>query len=381
VGNADGAPMDSNLSGLAGAGPIWNRFMRAALADVAPQDFAQPSGVVQVEICTLTGTRADSACPADRRRLELFAADQLPPGADAGAGQIEVALSWPLDGQTLAGVIPVRGSASIPDFAHYLVEYGESFEPGAWGVVAGPVGQPVVDGELAQWNVAALAKDGPHVLRVVAVDRQGARFESAPVRVVVLHDATPTPTTPVTETATPTETPTATPTETVPPLPSPSPTATPTETPIALPSPSPTATETPNALPSPSPTATPTETPNALPSPSPTASETPALTLPTPPLILAEIQQPFDGDVLGGLASVTGTAAGPAFASYALEALIDGIWTPIVPDTPVVFTPAVGLLGMWDTAILPNGVYTLRLLVNGTGGEVAVDTVTVTIAN
>jgi membrane peptidoglycan carboxypeptidase len=357
VGNADGAPMDSNLSGIAGAGPIWNRFMRAALADVAPQEFVQPSGIVQVEICILTGALADSACPADRRRLEVFAAEQLPPGAGADTDPIEVALSWPLDGQTLAGVIPVQGSASIPDFAHYLVEYGESFEPGAWGVVAGPVGQPVVDGELAQWNVAALAMDGPHVLRVVAVDRQGARFESAPVRVVVLHDATPTPTTPVTETSTPTETPSATPTETPNVLPSPSPSATPTETP--------------NALPSPSPTATPTETPELLPTP----------TVPAPPLILAEIQQPLDGDVLAGLVSVTGTAAGPAFASYALETLIDGIWTPIAPDAPVVFTSAVGLLGMWDTTILPNGVYTLRLLVNGTGGEVAVDTVTVTISN
>jgi hypothetical protein len=304
----------------------------------------------------LTGAQADSACPADRRRVELFAADQLPPGANVGqTPAADVVLSWPLDGQTLAGVIPVRGSASVPDFAHYLVEYGESFEPGAWGVVVGPVGQPVVNGELAQWNVAALAKDGPHVLRVVAVDRQGARFESAPVRVVVLHGATPTPTTPVTETATPTETPTAIPTETPTLLPSPATTETPTETPIALPSPSPVTTETPEPLPTP--------------------------TLPVLPLILAEIQQPLDGDVLGGLMSITGTAAGPAFASYSLEALIDGIWTPIAPETPVVFTPAVGLLGMWDTTTWPNGVYTLRLLLNGTGGEVAVDSVTVTIAN
>jgi 1A family penicillin-binding protein len=346
VGNADGAPMDGNLSGIAGAGPIWNRFMRAALADVAPQEFARPSGIVQVEICTLTGAQADSACPADRRRVELFAADQLPPGANVGqTPAADVALSWPLDGQTLAGVIPVRGSASVPDFAHYLVEYGESFEPGAWGVVAGPVDQPVVNGELAQWNVAALAKDGPHMLRVVAVDRQGARFESAPVRVVVLHDATSTPTTPVTETATPTETST--------PVPGPTTTETPTETPISLPSPSPTTTETPEPTP----------------------------TLPVLPLILAEIQQPLDGDMLGGLVSITGTAAGPAFASYSLEALIDEIWTPIAPDTPVVFTPAVGLLGMWDTTTWLNGVYTLRLLVNGAGGEAAVDTVTVTIAN
>ncbi len=354
VGNADGTPMDPNLSGIAGAGPIWNRFMRAALADVAPQDFTQPSGIVQVEICTLTGAPVDSACPADRRRVELFAADQLPPGADTGQLPVaNVALTWPLDGQTLAGVIPVQGSASIPDFAHYLVEYGESFEPGAWGVVAGPVGQPVSNGELAQWNVAALARGGPHVLRVVAVDRQGTRFESTPVRVVVLQDATPTPTALLTETATPTETPTQTPL----PSPSPSPTATPTET----------------------------ETPVPAPSPSPTATETPAPlstpTVPVLPLILADIQQPLDGDILAGATPIIGVASGAAFASYTLEALIDGIWTPISPDTPVIFTPASGLLETWETTMLPNGAYTLRLLVNGTGGEVSVDSITVTIAN
>jgi len=350
VGNADGTPMDRNLSGIAGAGPIWNRFMRAALADVAPQDFARPSGIVEVEICTLTGAPADGNCPADRRRVELFAADQLPSGANPGQTPVQdVALSWPLDGQTVAGVIPVQGSASIPDFAYYLVEYGESFEPGAWGVVAGPVGQPVVNGELAQWNVGALGREGPHVVRVVAVDRQGVRFESTPVRVFVLQDATPTPTALLTETATPTWTPTETPT----PLPSPSPSATATETPVVLPSPSPTATETPTPLP----------------------------TLPVQPPVEADIQQPLDGDSLAGATAIYGVAAGPSFASYTLEALVDGMWTPVTPDTPVITTPALGLLATWDTTLLPNGVYTLRLLVNGVGGEVSIDAVTVTIAN
>lgn len=357
VGNADGAPMDSNLSGVAGAGPIWNRFMRAALAGAAPQDFPRPSGVVQVEICTLTGGPADDSCPADRRRIEVFAADQLPAGAGPAQppAAADVALAWPLDGQTVAGVIPIRGSASVADFAYYLVEYGESFEPGAWGVVAGPVGQPVLNGDLAQWDVAALGKDGPHVVRVVAVDQQGRRFESAPARVNVLHDASPTPT--------------------------PTGTATPTETPIALPSPSPTATETPVVLPSPSPTAT--GTPIALPSPSPTATGTPAPlpTEPAPLAVVAGIQAPQDGDSVAGLASILGVASGPSFASYGLEVLLGDVWTPLAPDAPLVFTPTTGVLAVWDTTTLPNGVYTLRLFVNGIGGEFAADTVLVVIAN
>jgi hypothetical protein len=275
--------------------------------------------------------------------MEWFAADQLPPGAGAAPppAASDVLLTWPLDGQTVAGVIPIRGSASIPNFAYYLVEYGESFEPGAWGVVAGPVGQPVLNGDLAQWDVGALGKDGPHVVRAVAVDQQGARFESAPVRVVVLQSATPTPT--------PTET------------------ATPTETPVALPSPSPTATETPVPLPSPSPTAT--ETPTPLP------------TEPAPQAILAEVQAPIEGDSVAGLAPIFGVAAGPSFASYGLEVLLGDVWTPLTPDAPLVFTPTTGLLAVWDTTTLPNGVYSLRLFVNGIGGEYAADTVSLVIAN
>ena len=72
VGNADGAPMNTNLSGIAGAGPIWNRFMRAALADEPAQDFAEPEGIQRIEICTLTGDTATESCPPDRRRVELF---------------------------------------------------------------------------------------------------------------------------------------------------------------------------------------------------------------------------------------------------------------------------------------------------------------------
>lgn len=343
VGNADGTPMDRNLSGIAGAGPIWNRFMRAALDGVAPQNFTRPADIVQVEICTLTGARADSGCPADQRRPEWFAADQLPPGASAG--QINLGITYPFDGQQVEGVVAVVGSAEVPDFAYYQVEYGESFEPGAWGIVAGPVAQSVANGELARWDVTALPNEGPHVLRVVAVDRQGGRFESPAVRVVVAQAA---------PTATPVETPTETPTPTE--------TTTPTETPTAAPSPSPTATETPVVLPTPSDT--------------PTPEPTPVL-----PAVEARIDAPLEGDVINGLYTVYGAATGPAFASYSLEVLVGASWLPLNESNPVIFTPALGELGQWDTASLANGAYLLRLTVNGVNGEVAEASVQVTIAN
>ncbi|HNU05725.1 MAG TPA: hypothetical protein PKL67_16420, partial [Anaerolineae bacterium] len=136
-------------------------------------------------------------------------------------------------------------------------------------------------------------------------------------------------------------------------------------------------------LPSPSPTATPTETPPALPPPSPTASATPppTATIPAPAALLAEIQAPLDGDLLSGQVAILGTAGGSAFASYSLEVLLGEVWTPLAPDASPVTTPTSGVLGLWDTTLLPNGPTVLRLIVNGLNGELAVDTVSLGIGN
>ncbi len=331
VGNADGTAMDDSLSGVAGAGPIWNRFMRAALADTPAQAFSRPTGIIEMEICTSTGAPPDASCPPDQRRMELFVADQAPaPGTPsaptATALPQAVYLSAPGNGATLTTITTIRGSASLADFDYYLVEYGESFTPGAWGVVAGPITQPVLDGDLAQWDVSALS-DGPYVVRVVAVDRQGRRVESAAVPVMVaLPTAEPSPT----ETAT--ETPTPEPLE--------------TETPVPL------------------------ET--ATPAPDPT---------PLLPAVVAQILTPLEGSTVSGVTEVLGLATGTAFASYSLQLAADGNWVAAIPGEPVVTNQGLGFLGSWDTTLWPNGTVSLRLVVNGVNGESTISQVQVVIAN
>lgn len=341
VGNADGTPMNPQLSGIAGAGPIWNRFMRAALADQPRLDFAAPDGIQQVEICTTSGAAADASCPADRRRLEVFAANQLPQGAAvvtpaATPANARVSIDQPVDGQIVEGLVRISGSAVIPDFDHYLVEYGESFAPGAWGVVAGPVYSPVENGELALWDTARLPVDGPHVLRVVAVDRSGRRIESTPARVTVAR-------------------------------------------PVAVETPTPTATAT--WLPTPTSTATLPPAPSATPSPSPTMVVEPPTATPPPPGLTAAILQPVEGDVVGGIVDVTGIALGADFVSYTLQFAAAGDFQPVSPDQPVYFTPTEGLLGTWNTTTLPNGVYTLLLTVAGASGGEASMSVSVVVQN
>jgi membrane peptidoglycan carboxypeptidase len=69
AGNADNAPM-VHVSGISGAGPIWHDFMDWALKGVPPSAFARPEGLVEAEVCALSGQRPTEQCP--HRRREWF---------------------------------------------------------------------------------------------------------------------------------------------------------------------------------------------------------------------------------------------------------------------------------------------------------------------
>lgn len=279
IGNASNAPMQ-NISGVAGAAPIWNRFMQTALAATPPSNFPLPAGVQQVEVCADTGTRPSPACPEKATRW--FAAERppLPPEADlwqniridkvtgqqAGeftpAAQVEekvfkvypsayrewaeghgipqppadestifnfapeVGLTQPSEGQNVQGIVSVVGVANVPSFASYELQYGISHDPGAFSsAVWGPIGQPSTGGILGQWDTQILS-NGPHTLRLVVRDSFGNSYESR-VRLFVDN---PQPTATPEPTLTPTWTPTWTPTpEAAPPPPAPPP---PAETPV-----------------------------------------------------------------------------------------------------------------------------------------------------
>lgn len=75
VGNPDNRPME-NVSGVSGAGPIWNDFIRTVLKDQAELEFARPSGIVQAEVCALSGLLPTQYCP--ERRLEWFIRGTIP---------------------------------------------------------------------------------------------------------------------------------------------------------------------------------------------------------------------------------------------------------------------------------------------------------------
>jgi len=62
VGNANHEPMRS-VTGLSGAGPIWHQFIREALTGTQENWFHQPDGIIQVEVCGLSGYLPTNSCP------------------------------------------------------------------------------------------------------------------------------------------------------------------------------------------------------------------------------------------------------------------------------------------------------------------------------
>lgn len=71
VGNNDNSPM-SNVSGITGAAPIWNRFMEEVLAGQPVKQFNRPAGLVDQMVCAQDGGLAN---PWDRGIKELFLAE------------------------------------------------------------------------------------------------------------------------------------------------------------------------------------------------------------------------------------------------------------------------------------------------------------------
>ncbi len=74
VGNFDGRPM-RDISGVTGAGPLWNRIVLHLHATTEPQPFDLPPGYAPRAICATTGRRPTPDCPAVVREL-LDASDR-----------------------------------------------------------------------------------------------------------------------------------------------------------------------------------------------------------------------------------------------------------------------------------------------------------------
>ncbi|NLX35300.1 MAG: hypothetical protein GXY68_01275 [Chloroflexi bacterium] len=114
--------------------------------------------------------------------------------------QLVVQITSPEMGQEVRGMVPIIGSASVPSFQFYKVEFGVGANPGEWAVIGSLHEQPVINGQLEVWNTAVLP-DGVYTLRLQGVKQDG-NWEEFFVRNLVVANTRPTstPTPEVTET-------------------------------------------------------------------------------------------------------------------------------------------------------------------------------------
>jgi hypothetical protein len=68
------------VSGLAGAGPVWRQVLIAAHRDLPPRPFPRPPGIVELAVCAEGGLLPSPACPA--ARPERFVAGTQPTRPD-----------------------------------------------------------------------------------------------------------------------------------------------------------------------------------------------------------------------------------------------------------------------------------------------------------
>ena len=80
MGNTDNEPVAEGQTGYGMASPIWNDFMTRYLSGKQAVEFSRPDNIAEVEICLDSGAQPGPGC--ERRGIEIFAGDQLPPGSD-----------------------------------------------------------------------------------------------------------------------------------------------------------------------------------------------------------------------------------------------------------------------------------------------------------
>lgn len=87
VGNADNTPMH-NVTGVSGAGPIWNEFMRTVLYAQPELSFAVPEGIERMQVCAPSGLVPTENC--SRRIWEWFIDGTQPTQTDTMYQSFEI---------------------------------------------------------------------------------------------------------------------------------------------------------------------------------------------------------------------------------------------------------------------------------------------------
>ena len=130
--------------------------------------------------------------------------------------EVRVEIISPASGTQVRGRVPIVGSAVVPGFQFYKVEWGIGPNPSQWAVIGSLHDQQVTNDQLEVWDTTVLP-DAVYTLRLTGVKADGNWVEYY-VRNLQVANSAPAATATPTETPTPegTLTPTPTPAEETP---------------------------------------------------------------------------------------------------------------------------------------------------------------------
>ncbi len=241
VGNTDNSPME-HVPGSKGAAPIWKAIMEYALADEPIVDFPRPEGLVEKQVCAVSGLLPTPHCPTvteifipgtepttydtihqvfrinretgklatvytppelvEEKVFEVYPPEALdwaienerplPPtewdtvyGPNPHAA--EVAILEPQPYSYISGAVVIVGNARGGDFNFYRLAYGAGLNPDAWIQIGTDHGNQVDNGPLEFWDVSQI-EEGLYSLQLTVVNHDGS-FRQHTIQVTV--DNTP----------------------------------------------------------------------------------------------------------------------------------------------------------------------------------------------
>lgn len=240
VGNRDGRPT-AEVTGMAGAAPVWHGLMAWALQTEPVGLWPRPAGLVETAVCDISGLLPTPHCPTvselfiagtqptvrdtifqeiainqeTGRRATIYTPPELierrvyrlyPEAAAewAAANNIEAptteydtilpatvpdglaAITSPTDFAAVGGVITITGTAQGDQFSHYRLAYFRGLTPGNLQTIVDNVTTPRQNEALAEWDVSNLS--GLYTLLLTVVGADG-RFTEVSTHVTI--DNTP----------------------------------------------------------------------------------------------------------------------------------------------------------------------------------------------
>jgi hypothetical protein len=146
--------------------------------------------------------------------LAMLLSMAIPVLAAPAPQQTQVQITSPEINAQVHGMVPIMGSALVPNFQFYKVEFGVGPNPAQWAIIGDMHDQSVVNGQLEVWDTTRLP-DGVYSLRLHAVKQDG-NYEEFIVRQIAIANSQPTATPTSEMTPTPESSPTPGPLEATP---------------------------------------------------------------------------------------------------------------------------------------------------------------------